>query len=108
MSMLARDYIRKQQQKSTEEMEENKKKMEIVDIEAKHQDFIAVKEAKKMTSKQRRESLFNRGIISVQHKKKKEEYKQMELNKEKENLELKRLNALDVQNFQKECMYILN
>lgn len=103
MSMLARDYIRKQQLKATEEIEQSIKVAELKDIEAKHEDLIAVKEAKKMTAKQRRESLINRGIISVQHKKKQEEMKQAMLIKEKEDFELKRLNDLDIQKYKKEC-----
>ena len=65
---------------------------------------LGVKEHQKISKKQRRESLIARGLISQQQKKMTEEEKQAELNKTMEDLELKRLAALDVQKYKDECM----
>ena len=98
-SILARDYIRKQQQKAAEEEDLTKKQAAVAEIQAKAEDHKAVKEAKKMNAKQRRQSLFDRGLITVQHKAKKEQDQKQALKAEQEQLEFKRLEAADVANY---------
>jgi len=62
---------------------------------------MAVKEAKKMAAKRRRESLHQRGIISFQHKQKKEKKMKEQSEEQRQDLELKRLAALDVAAYKK-------
>ena len=64
---------------------------------------VGVKEQEKISRKQRRQSLIERGLISQTQKKQSEEEKQAALARSAEDLELKRLAALDVQKYKEEC-----
>ena len=94
--------MRKKANHAASKIEEEKKAIVKQELDNKYKDYVSVKEHKKMSRKQRRESLIQRGIISNIQKMSEMEKKRKLQEDEHANAELKRQEAVDVKCYQEQ------